>query len=142
MNRSLYRTLDFGENQLGGLPKQLAALPGPAALPMPLLTLTGEPTGVMGSPAAAAAAAVPADMPPVRPMLGMRLVSDVWLLVASGPLPLLLKPAMLRENCCCCWLPECWLLLGKLNMAAGHGSLCRCCGRCGLAKVFCMGCCC
>lgn len=85
-------------------------------------------------------------LPPVRPMLGMRLVSDVWLLVAafallvlkSGPLPLLLKPAMLRE-CCCWWLPPplrlllvvALLLVGRVNMAAGHGSRCRvCCGCC------------
>jgi hypothetical protein len=120
MNRSLYRTRDFGENQLGGLPKQLAALPGPAALPWPLF-LTGEPTGVLGSTTAAAVG--PEDIPPVRPMLGMRLVNDVWLLVASGPRPLLLRPAMLRENCCCCcWLPLALLLLGRVNMAAGHGS--------------------
>lgn len=79
----------------------MPALPAPAALPMARFILTGDPTGVVGSPAAAAAA-VPPDMPPVKPMLGMRVVRDVWLLVASGPRPLLLKPAILREDCCCC----------------------------------------
>jgi hypothetical protein len=76
MKRSLYRTRVLGENQLGGLPRQWLALPCAAALPKALLDLTGDPTGVVGSPAAAAAA-VPACMLPVRPMLGMRLVKEV-----------------------------------------------------------------
>lgn len=146
MKRSLYRTRDLGENQLGGLLMQFAALPGPPALPiMPLLVLTGDPTGVVGSPAAAAAAAVPPVIPPVKPMLGIRCVRDVWLLLASGPRLLLLRPAMLREDCCWwCWLLllGVLLLLGRLNIADGQGSLGRCCCRCGLAKKFCAGSCC